>query len=713
MAHRIHRAGTALLLLALTIGFYWKLTLTKQYEWTTGEDLATQVLPWFQTQARQIQQGELPLWDSYPWNGQPLAAQMQPGSFYPLNWLLFLSPLQDGRLRPGYLGAYRVLLHFVALVFCYRLCRSLGLSRSASALGGSAFAFDGFVGTSPWPQWVNGACWAPLVLLYQLRALAGHRPVRNAALSGAGLGAAFLSGHPQVPLFLAIVSLGVWIWRKRLWQAGISAAFMALIAAAQLLPGIEFGRAALRWVGYADPVAWNQRVPYEVHEKFSFVPTTILGFIYPSGYFHADPHMGAVCVVLALLGLAAAWHRPEVRVLAAVAGAGLVIAMGGWSLVQGLLYALIPDADKARNPATAIFLTNTALAALAAVGLDHLQRGTGSWSRHAVWALTGIGVSAMAAIQFVHGSQGEPAIGITAAAALIAAGTIEAWRRGALPAGQSSAILIALAVTEFAHSTAGLLAPRGDRDRNKWNLSINGFTAFADYIRQQPGRFRIDPGETAMPKNWGAWHGIEMWGGYQPAVLEDPVRYELGAWEPRLLYGVQFSVGKAPTAGFQQEVAREGEWRLYYNPGTFPRVWIVSGIIRSRGRDETNEIIRTRLTDLYSAAIVENQPVPDLTPCLGEGGAEIEEHRASRIRIRAKMPCLGMVVLSETWFAGWTAEIDGKPALVYRVNGGMRAVVVPAGTHQVEMRYRPRAVYYGAGITLLGLAALVVVCRRW
>src|SRR6516225_7705267 len=57
------RLATAALLFALIAGFYWKLTLTRQYEWMRGPDLAEQVLPWFEVQAREVHLGRIPLWD--------------------------------------------------------------------------------------------------------------------------------------------------------------------------------------------------------------------------------------------------------------------------------------------------------------------------------------------------------------------------------------------------------------------------------------------------------------------------------------------------------------------------------------------------------------------------------------------------------------------------------------------------------------------------
>src|SRR5262245_33635179 len=89
------RLATALLLFLTICGVYCKLTLTTQYEWMRGPDLAEQVLPWFEVQAREIHQGRLPLWDPYLWSGQPLLGQAQPGAAYPLNWILFALPLKD------------------------------------------------------------------------------------------------------------------------------------------------------------------------------------------------------------------------------------------------------------------------------------------------------------------------------------------------------------------------------------------------------------------------------------------------------------------------------------------------------------------------------------------------------------------------------------------------------------------------------------------
>ena len=68
-----------------------------------------------------------------------------------------------------------------------------------------------------------------------------------------------------------------------------------------------------------------------------------------------------------------------------------------------------------------------------------------------------------------------------------------------------------------------------------------------------------------------------------------------------------------------------------------------------------------------------------------------------------------MVIAGETYVPGWQASVDGKPARLYEVYSALRGVVVDAGRHRVEMRYRPKSVLIGAIMTALGIAGAVVL----
>jgi uncharacterized membrane protein YfhO len=68
-----------------------------------------------------------------------------------------------------------------------------------------------------------------------------------------------------------------------------------------------------------------------------------------------------------------------------------------------------------------------------------------------------------------------------------------------------------------------------------------------------------------------------------------------------------------------------------------------------------------------------------------------------------------MVVLSDTYYPGWYASVDGQPTPIYEVDLALRAVAVPKGTHNVNFRYRPPSVYWGATLTLAGLLGAAAI----
>jgi uncharacterized membrane protein YfhO len=74
------------------------------------------------------------------------------------------------------------------------------------------------------------------------------------------------------------------------------------------------------------------------------------------------------------------------------------------------------------------------------------------------------------------------------------------------------------------------------------------------------------------------------------------------------------------------------------------------------------------------------------------------------------------VVIVDAYDPGWRAWVDGRETSVLRANVAFRAVAVGAGRHEVELRYRPRALGAGIAVSALSLLALaaggVVASRR-
>jgi uncharacterized membrane protein YfhO len=86
------------------------------------------------------------------------------------------------------------------------------------------------------------------------------------------------------------------------------------------------------------------------------------------------------------------------------------------------------------------------------------------------------------------------------------------------------------------------------------------------------------------------------------------------------------------------------------------------------------------------------------------------------VRLEASGDGTMFCVLAESFWPGWHCWIDGDETKIYRVNGMLRAVVVPAGRHEIFFEYRPIDCYAGWALTILACMVLIVGRRlylRW
>ena len=60
-----------------------------------------------------------------------------------------------------------------------------------------------------------------------------------------------------------------------------------------------------------------------------------------------------------------------------------------------------------------------------------------------------------------------------------------------------------------------------------------------------------------------------------------------------------------------------------------------------------------------------------------------------------------LLVVSDAYYPGWTATIDGRDVAVRRANFALRAVAIPAGDHVVEFHYRPWSLRAGAAVSAI------------
>lgn len=79
---------------------------------------------------------------------------------------------------------------------------------------------------------------------------------------------------------------------------------------------------------------------------------------------------------------------------------------------------------------------------------------------------------------------------------------------------------------------------------------------------------------------------------------------------------------------------------------------------------------------------------------------------AEHVRLLVSTDRADYLILTDQFYPGWTAAIDGAPAEVFPANGFCRAVLVPAGNHRLDFLYRPKSVFAG----LICAAAALLCC---
>jgi uncharacterized membrane protein YfhO len=108
--------------------------------------------------------------------------------------------------------------------------------------------------------------------------------------------------------------------------------------------------------------------------------------------------------------------------------------------------------------------------------------------------------------------------------------------------------------------------------------------------------------------------------------------------------------------------------------------------------------------------VVEDEVEDNLS--VGEAQIVTVLENPNRILLRVKAISRGWLVLSDLWYPGWKATVDGEVVSIRRANGIFRAISVDSGEHLVEFVYQPVTFYIGVMVSLVGLILMVFVFRK-
>jgi hypothetical protein len=165
---------------------------------------------------------------------------------------------------------------------------------------------------------------------------------------------------------------------------------------------------------------------------------------------------------------------------------------------------------------------------------------------------------------------------------------------------------------------------------------------------------------------------------------------------------------------FQQ--VHSGDVKIYQALDVLPRAYVVH---QARILEDDAQAVPAMADPTFDPAQTvllhpdPHQPQPPAVPDLpGASGpasqVAVLAYRAEEIVLQAEMEHPGYVVLSDTWYPGWQALLDGQPTRIERANLVFRAIHVPQGTHSLHLRYRPASYRWGLRLSLGALSILIL-----
>lgn len=707
-------------------------------------DLADGELPGRVEAARLIRAGEMPLWTSGIWTGFPL----QIGCTEPVSLALFTA------LPPALaLGWLIALCLLASSLGTYALARQSGASRLGSALAGFAFAWSGFIVCQlRHLSILTVVSLFPLALLFLDRAATGGSkdvlaarsfPLRRRLLWLAGFAAVFglqlLAGFPQSAYISALVYAAL-VAARCLWlisprtrdigsgprassALGLSLGALAavaigiLIGMVQLLPLRELG--ALSDRGGGGTYAWATQYNYWPRNVMTFFIPYIngdisdLSYIGSSIFWEDYGYVGPFTVLLALVAIGRCLKRFAVAFwsIAGLIAYGLVL--GRATPLFGIVFSVLPGMSTFRFPTRFLFIVELALALLGGLGLTVLvealehRRHLGS-GRLLASIVAMIVVTTTVADLIYHNRRQNP--------------LVDARRWMARPAS-AAAILASRQPgrvyspgSQKLHMTAFSLA-------GGWSDDLGPYLAHREMLQPNSnllhGVSAVD-GYTGIGPSWTA----DLLGDHNRAgILNSLYRLEKGRLIAApaffdLLEAVSVRWVILPSRiseGRMEHVASVGSAELYRLPGTLPRARVLSRARIVGSPEELLKLLANGEIDLRRELVLSDPANLALATGLDSsegrpeavGEARMVVDGATQVVIDAVAPRGGWLLLSDTWYPGWKATVDGRPAPMLRANVAHRAVSLPPGNHRVVFRFRPASTARGFVLSAAGLVLLL------
>ncbi len=703
------------------------------------------------------------LWTADVESGYPVAADPDSMSWYPVAGLGRVASLP---FELFVISAY-FLASLNAALFVRFLTGSLLAGLAAGICLGLGGFYEAHVGHA---NMLHAAAWIPLVLWSLDRLRSRVSAGRVAAAGGAvalsavsGYPHFLVKGLILAGLWVIVRSADAPAGRRPVLAASAAAVVAGLLLAAPLLlPMAQLSGFTAR---HRIPFEFFRQGSYPAWQLPSLLfPQVVGGWRTPANQvpYFGDWHIsdvtaysGSVFALLAALGIGARPRRVALF-FGVVAGAALLLAVGDATPLARLLYH-VPVLNLFRSPSRYLFEATFAVSVLAGLGVARLEslarderlRAAGR-AVAGVSALFGVALAVLwlLAPRYLEAASrkapretvslapwrspvvAEPLVVLAAGSALllVAARSPRRWPLAAL---------VALGTAELA--TYGLTArPSNFPELSRMTAQPAVVPLLARPLSTSSQRYAPLLGaymdlEAGTPNHSRIWRlpnatgygplpllrycrllGMERWGELSRDVLAPvhrgldvlAVRYVLlpsdraGAW----LHAAGAEMRFRKTASLRETDVLE-------NFRARPRAWLVAEVLRLSPEEVLEALRSSRLPDgrvfePESQALVEegaswSSPRPG-----GPSRVDISNLKPDSVALRVAAPNAAFLVLSDVFYPGWRATVDGLPADIVRTDYVLRGLWLTPGAHEIRFEFRPAVVRAGLALSVAAVLAL-------
>jgi len=157
-------------------------------------------------------------------------------------------------------------------------------------------------------------------------------------------------------------------------------------------------------------------------------------------------------------------------------------------------------------------------------------------------------------------------------------------------------------------------------------------------------------------------------------------------------------------------VYEDEHFKVFENSQAFPRVFLVYEYQVVPDRREALKVIRSSDFDLRHCVVLDSPLDSSFIQSSmedGEQSATIVGYEMNRVSVLTKTSRSAILVLTDVYYPGWQAYVDGKSTRLFCADGIVRAVAVPPGQHKVIFSYEPRSFVIGSVLSLATILAVI------